>query len=93
MLKVIGMNELQGQLEAVVEEVAAQQTVYVLQRGDQPQAAFVPYEQLRRFQAFQESEVGRRFDRLLDRMARRNTRFSEQEVADDVAAALAELDE
>ena len=91
MEKTIGVSELRLRLPAVLEEVSTQHTAYVLTRGKRPQAAFVPYEEFRRFRTFREGEVARRFDRLLERMAENNARFSEQEVADDVAATLAEL--
>ena len=42
-------------------------------------------------QSFQEQEVLRRFDRLLARMAEKNARFSDEEVAREVEAARDEL--
>ncbi len=91
--KRIAVNELQERLQSVLDEVSSQHTAYVLTRDEEPQAAFVPYEEFRRFATFRQGQVARRFDRLLARMAKNNARFSEQEIDADVSAAIAELDE
>lgn len=88
MQKTIAAAELRNHIDTVLKEVASEHTAYVLTADEKPQAAVVPYDEFRRFQAFQDSELRRRWDRLLDRMAKRNARYSEQEVADDVAAEL-----
>lgn len=93
MLKKIAIADLAQRIQIVLDEVTSQHAEYVLLRGDQPQAAVVPYDEFCRFSDFRESAIRRRWDRFLDRMAERNARFSEQEVAHDVAAALGELDE
>jgi len=92
MLKHIPIAGLEQCLQTVLEDVTSQHAEYVLVHGDQPQAAVVPYDEFRRFLDFRERAIQQRWDRLLDRMAQRNSRFSDQEVADDVAAALGELD-
>ncbi len=91
MQKIIGVTELQRSFRRVFDEVAEEHVPYVLTRGSSPQAALVPYDEFLRFKSFQEQEVVRRFDRLLARMAEKNDRFSDEEVAREVAAARAEL--
>lgn len=88
MQKTITTAELRQNIDAMLEDVSSQHTAYVLTSDDRPRAAVVPYDDFCRFQAFQDSELRSRWDRLLDRMAERNASFSEQEVADDVTAEL-----
>lgn len=92
MLKKIAIAELAQRIQTVLEDITSQHAEYVLLQGDQPQAAVVPYDEFCRFQDFRESAIRRRWDRLLDRMAERNARFSEEEVAAEVEAARGELD-
>ena len=87
MPKTIGVNELQRSLRTVFDEVTEKHVPYVLTRDSHPEAALVPYEEFRRFQEFQETEVVSRFKDLLARMATQNAQFSDEEVAEDVAAA------
>jgi polyphosphate kinase 2 (PPK2 family) len=51
-----------------------------------------PKEEFFRFQALKEQDLLARFDQLMARMAEQNAAISEEEVAADVAAAQAELD-
>jgi prevent-host-death family protein len=87
MTKTIGVNELQISFRTVFDEVSEKHVPYVLTRDSHPEAALVPYEEFRRYQEFQEKEVASRFQNLLARMARQNARWSDEEVAEDVAAA------
>jgi prevent-host-death family protein len=91
MQKIIGVTELQRRFRSVLDEVIGKQTPYVLTRGSRPEAVLIPYEDFLRFQEFQEAEVLRRFDRLVDRMASLNAQYSDEEVAQDVAAARNEI--
>jgi prevent-host-death family protein len=93
MQKIIGVTELQRRFRSVFDEVAKKNIPYVLTRGSRPEAALIPYEEFLRFQALKEDEVFARFDRLVARMAEQNAAASEEEVAADVAIALAEKDE
>jgi prevent-host-death family protein len=93
MQKIIGVTELQRRFRSVFDEVAKKNIPYVLTRGSRPEAALIPYEEFLRFQALKEEEVFARFDRLVARMAKQNAAASEEEVAADVAIALAEQDE
>jgi len=93
MQKVIGVTELQRRFRSVFDEVAETNVPYVLTRGSRPEAALISYEEFLRFQALQEQEVLDQYDRLIARMAEQNAAYSEQEVAADVAAARAELDQ
>ena len=49
------------------------------------------FDELLRLLKLQEAKVLARFDELLTRMAERNAKYSEDEVAQDVAEARAEL--
>jgi prevent-host-death family protein len=91
MQKIIGVTELQRRFRSVFDEVARKHVPYVLTRGSRPEAALIPYEEFLQFQALKEQDVLDRFDRLVARMAEQNAAASEEEVAADVAATLAEL--
>jgi prevent-host-death family protein len=93
MQKIIGVTELQRRFRLVFDEVARKHVPYVLTRGSRPEAALIPYEEFLQFQALKEQDVLARFDRLVARMAEQNAAISEEEVAADVAAARAELDD
>lgn len=91
MHKTIGVPDLERRLRAVLEEVVQQQVPYVLTENSRPEAVLVPYDEFLRMQRFQEVRILARFDELLARMAERNAHYTEDEVAQDVAAARAEL--
>jgi len=91
MSKTIAIEELAGHLDAVLDEVSESRTPYVLTRSSEPKAALVPYDEYLRLHELQESEVLAELDLVLARMSERNDRFSEAEVAADVAAARAEV--
>ncbi|MDY6877085.1 MAG: type II toxin-antitoxin system Phd/YefM family antitoxin [Chloroflexota bacterium] len=93
MHKIIGVTELQRRFRPVFDQVVKENIPYVLTRGSRPEAALIPYEEFLRFQALQEQHVLARFDRLVTRMAEQNAAISEEEIAADVAAARAELDD
>lgn len=92
MHRIIGVTELQSRFRSVFDQVTKKNTPYVLTRGSRPEAALISYEEFLRFQALQEQDVLRLFDRLVARMAEQNAAISEEEVAVDVVAARAELD-
>jgi len=91
MQRIIGVTELQRRFRAVFDEVAKGNTPYVLTRGSRPEVAMISYEEYQRYQAFQEQEILARFDALTERMATQNAAVTDDEVAEDVAAARAEL--
>ena len=91
MQKIIGVTELQRRFRSVFDQVAKQNTPYVLTRGSRPEAALISYQDYLTFQALQEQDVLARFDRLMARMAEQNAAIDEQEVAADVAAARADV--
>jgi len=92
MQRIIGVTELQRRFRSVFDEVAKDNVPYVLTRGSRPEAALISYEEFMRYQALREQAILARFDALAARMAQRNAVFSDDEVAADVEAALAELD-
>ncbi len=91
MEKTIGVTEFQQQVHAVFTEVADQHTSYVLTRNSRPAAVLIAYADFQRYQSLQEQAVLARFDRLVARMADQNSRYTENEVAADIATIRAEL--
>jgi len=87
MNKVIGVTELQRHFRGVLEDVINHRVAYILTRGSRPEAAMIPYEDYLRFQKLNETQVLARFDLLLEKMARVNVSFSDEEVAGDLDAA------
>jgi prevent-host-death family protein len=93
MPKTISVTELQRRFRSVFDDVVRERVPYVLTRGSRPEAALIPYEEFLRFHALQEQDVLAHFERLLARMEEQNAAASEDKVAADVAAALAQLDD
>ena len=91
MQRIIGVTELQRRFRAVFDEVANGNAPYVLTRGSRPEVAMISYEEYQRYQAFREQEILARFDALTERMATQNAAVTDDEVAEDIAAARAEL--
>ena len=91
MQKIIGVTEMQRNFRAIFDEVAKEHTPYVLTRGSRPEAALIPYETFLHLLEWQEQEVFSRFDRLATKVAAANAGYSDEEVAADVAEAIAEV--
>ncbi len=91
MQKTIAVAELGDRLGAVLDDVVRAHVPYVLTRGGGPEGVLVPYDEFERFQRFRETEVLRRFDRLMDHMRTQNADVDDDEIAQDVAAARSEI--
>jgi len=89
--KIIGVTDLQRRFRKTFDEVAEEHVPYVLTRGSRPEAVLIPYEQYLRFIRADSEGILKRFDDLLARMLAANGRFSEEEVAKDVAAAVRDV--
>ena len=91
--KSIRVSELQGRLRAVLDEVLHERVVYVVEGEGAPRAAVIPYEDLLRLQRLKEQEQRslERWDQLRTKQAELSENWSEEEVARDVAAAIAEV--
>ena len=87
MNKIIGVTELQRNFRAVFDEVVQRKIPYILTRGSRPEAVMIPYEQYLKFVQADEAGVLARFDKLLERMAVVNARYSEEEVEADLVGA------
>lgn len=85
--KIIGVTELQRKFRSVFDEVVRQHIPYILTRGSRPEAVLLPYDQYVRLMRADETGVLKRFDALLDRMARVNARYPEDEVETDLREA------
>jgi prevent-host-death family protein len=91
MQKIIGVTDLQRRFRAVFDEVVKDRDYYVLTRSSRPEAVLIPYDDYVRFQQLQEGDVLRRVDEMIVRLAERNAGYDEEEVAADVAEALADV--
>jgi prevent-host-death family protein len=91
MNKIIGVTDLQRQFRRTFDEVAEEHVPYVLTRGSRPEAVLIPYEQYLRFLRADEEGILKRFDDILARMSAANDRFSEKEIAKDVAGAVRDV--
>ena len=89
MQKIIGVTEMQRNFRAIFDEVAKENTHYVLTRGSRPEAALIPYETFLRLLEWQEQEILNRFDHLAARVSAANNEYSEAEIASDIAKATA----
>ena len=93
MQKTVGVTELRRRFQVIFDEVVKGRIPYVLTRGSRPMAVLISYQDYQRFQAMQEQTTLDRFDQLVARMAQQQADVNEADVADDVAAALTELDD
>ena len=91
MQKIIGVTDLQRNFRSVFDAVTKDRMPYVLTRGSRPEAAIVPYEEFTRFMAWKEQEIVAEFDRAMNRLAEQNATYSDDEIAMDVDAAIAEV--
>lgn len=91
MQKIIGVTELQRRFRSVLDDVVQQRVPYVLLRGSRPEAVMIPYEQFLRYQQLDRRALRDRFDAMLERLDALNEGYSEEEVAADIAAAIAEV--
>jgi len=89
--KIIGVTDLQRRFRKTFDEVAEEHVPYVLTRGSRPEAVLIPYEQYLRFLRADEEGILRRFDDILVRMSTANDRFTEEEIAKDVADAVQDV--
>jgi len=85
--KIIGVTELQRKFRSVFDEVVRQHIPYILTRGSRPEAVLIPYDQYVRLMRADEAGVLKRFDAVLERMARVNAGYSEDEVEADLREA------
>ena len=91
MHQIIGVTDLQRRFRTILDEVVKNHVPYVLTRGSRPEAAIIPYEDFAQFLAWKEQDVLYEFDRAMTRLAEQNAVYSDDEVAADVEAALAEV--
>jgi prevent-host-death family protein len=89
--KIIGVTDLQRRFRRTFDEVAEEHVPYVLTRGSRPEAVLIPYEQYLKFIRADSEGILKRFDDLLARMSAANGRFSEEEVAKDVAVVVQDV--
>jgi prevent-host-death family protein len=85
--RIIGVTELQRRFRSVFDEVVQKHVPYILTRGSRPEAVLIPYDHYVRLMRADEAGVLKRFDVLLDRMARVNAQYAEAEVEADLREA------
>jgi prevent-host-death family protein len=91
MQKQIDVTELGRRAAEVVDEVVRQEEPYIVARDGEPEAVLISYIEFLRLQSATDAEVHERFQRLLGKMDRLNSGVSDEEVARDVAEAIAEV--
>ncbi len=91
MQKIIGVSDMQRRFSAILDEVIEDRDCYVLTRSSRPEAALIPYDEYVRLQQLQKSDVFRRADEMIVRLAERNVGYEVEEVMADVAEAIAEV--
>ncbi|MGH9460779.1 MAG: type II toxin-antitoxin system Phd/YefM family antitoxin [Vicinamibacteria bacterium] len=85
--KIIGVTELQGKFKTVFDAVVKQGTAYILTRGSRPEVVMIPYERYQELLQMDEAGVLARFDKLRQRVAVVNARYSDEEVETDLLDA------
>ncbi|MCX6029310.1 MAG: type II toxin-antitoxin system prevent-host-death family antitoxin [Chloroflexi bacterium] len=85
------MTDMQRRFRAVLNEIVADHVPYVLTRDSRPEAAIIPYAEFTQFLAWREQDVLYEFDRAMVRLTEQNAAYGDDEVAADVAAAIAEV--
>jgi len=95
MQKTIAVADLQKRFSAVFDEVAESHVPYVLIRDQdrEPQVALVPYAEYLLLLKLRERDAVARVQRLRRRMDEASADLTDEEVAAEVAAARAELDD
>lgn len=88
MQKIIGVTDLQRNFRSIFDDVARDNSQYVLTRGSRPEAALISYGEYVRLQRLQESDLYRRVDEMMIRLAERNATYTVEEVEADVEAAI-----
>ena len=91
MQKTIDVSELQDRLRVVLDEVVHGRVSYVVARGSDPEVVVISYDQFLRYRELDEQGVSALFDRMHVHLDQMNAEYSEEAVAADVAAAIAEV--
>ena len=91
MERIVGVTEFQRGFRAVFDEVVEKNVPCILTRGSRPRAVLISYEDFARFRDLEERAVLARFDELVERMKQRNIDVSDEQLAADVDAAIAEV--
>jgi prevent-host-death family protein len=87
MNKIIGVTELQRNFKTVFDEVAKHHVPFVLTRGSRPEAVLISYDEYVKFLRAAEAGVMARMNQALERMAKVNAHFSDEEIAADLIEA------
>jgi prevent-host-death family protein len=85
--KIVGVTELQRDFRIVFDDVVEQKASYILTRGSRPEAVLISYKQCRQFVASNSDDFLAGIERLLSRMAFKNTPHDDAEVEADLKEA------
>jgi len=91
MHKTVRVPDVERSFRTVFEEMKRDHVPYVLTEDSRPEAVLVPYDEFLKLQRFQEEKVLARFDEIWGRLGAQNANRSEEEIAEDIAAARDEL--
>lgn len=88
--KTVTFGELMQGVGQIFEEVAERNTPYIFTRDSLPKAVMIPYAEYQRLQRLRSDELWQEVDGLLERMTKRNSHFSDEEIAADIEEAIRE---
>jgi prevent-host-death family protein len=91
MNQIIGVTELQRRFRSVFDDVTKKGIPYVLTRGSKPEAVLLPYEEYVKYKKLSDEEADQKFDAMVERLSKANTKFSDEEVSADVEEAIQEV--
>jgi len=91
MQKQIDVAELGQRTADLVDEVVRRQEPYIVARDGEPEAVLVPYYEFLRWYRTTGESADEHFDRVVERLGTLNAHWSEEEIARDVAEAIAEV--
>jgi prevent-host-death family protein len=91
MQKQIDVAELGRRAAEVIDDVVRRQEPYIVARDGEPEAVLVSYVEYLRWQRTSGESADEHFDRVIERLGRLNAHWSDEEVEQDVAEAIAEV--
>jgi prevent-host-death family protein len=91
MQRTIPAAELEHNVRSILREVAESHVSCVVTERDEPEAVLVPYDEYLKFQRLQRDGVWQRIERLQARMTKRDSEWTDAEIAADVEEARREI--
>ncbi|MGE0543126.1 MAG: type II toxin-antitoxin system Phd/YefM family antitoxin [Dehalococcoidia bacterium] len=91
MSKQVELSELQQRGEAILDDLRQEQEPYIVARDGEPGAVLVPYFEFLRWRRAAGESADEHFDRVVERLAKLNAHWSDEQIARDAAEAIAEV--